>query len=119
MNLSQVRGEDALDLLADVMEPASIILDDEEVKNAFRNNKNKILTVRTVLKRHKAEMLEILAVVNQVPVEDYKPNPFEVLKSTLMILSDPGLSDFFTLQDQKTDAAFSGPASENTEGLNE
>lgn len=119
MSLSQVRGEAALDLLADIMEPASAILDDDEVKEAFRGNKNKLKTVYVVLKRHKSEMLQILAAVNQVPVDDYRPNPFEILKSTFEILTDPGLSDFFISQDLKMDAVSSGPASENTEAPKE
>lgn len=119
MTLSEVRGEAALDLLADVMEPASVILDDEDVKNAFRTNTNRIKTAALVLKKHKKEMLQILAAVNMVPVEDYKPNPYEILKSTIDVLSDRGLTDFFGSQVPKMDAVSSGPVSESTEAPKE
>ena len=109
-SLSEVRGEAALELLADVMEPASVILDDAEVREAFRVGKNRIRTAAIVLKRHKKEMLEILAAVNMTPVEDYRPNPYEVMRSTINVLSDPGLTDFFGSQAPKKAAGSSGPA---------
>lgn len=119
MTLSEVRGEAALELLADVMEPASVILDDDEVKASFRVEKNKFRTASIVLKRHKKEMLEILAAVNMTPIEDYRPNLYEVMKSTISVLSDPGLTDFFVSQAPKKAAGSSGPASESTEALKE
>ena len=119
MTLSEVRGEAALELLADVMEPASVILDDAEVRDAFRVGKNRIRTAAIVLKRHKKEMLEILAAVNMTPIEDYRPNPYEVMKSTISVLSDPGLTDFFGSQVPKKAVESSGPASESTEALKE
>lgn len=119
MTLSEVRGEAALDLLADVMEPASVILDDEDVKNAFRANTNRIKTAALVLKKHKKEMLQILAAVNMTPVEDYRPNPYEVMRSTINVLSDPGLTDFFGSQVPKKAAVSSGPVSESTEAPKE
>lgn len=119
MTLSEVRGEAALELLADVMEPASVILDDAEVKASFQVEKNRFRTAAIVLKRHKKEMLEILAAVNLTPIEDYKPNPYEVMKSTIDVLSDPGLTDFFGSQAPKKAAGSSGPASESTEALKE
>ena len=119
MTLSEVRGEAALDLLADVMEPASVILDDEDVKDAFRANTNRIKTAALVLKKHKKEMLQILAAVNMTPIEDYKPNPYEILRSTIDVLSDRGLTDFFGSQAPKMAVESSGPVSVNTEAPRE
>ena len=42
MKISDVKNEEALDLLADILEPASEIIADEEVKKAYKNKGNKL-----------------------------------------------------------------------------
>lgn len=120
MSLSEIRGESAIDLLADLMEPASVILSDEEVQKAFRTNGNEhVKTAIVILRRHGKETLEVLAAVNQTPLEEYDPNPWDILRSAVEVLADPGLTNFFTLQGQKKAEKSSGPVSGSTEDQKE
>lgn len=113
MKLSEVKGEAALDMLADLIEPAGEIFGDEEVANAARN-KSKFAAVKLAIKNHKKAVIEILAVLEGVPVEEYTPNLFSLPIKLLEILNDKDLLQLFTLQGQTGDATSSVSASENT-----
>lgn len=116
--LSEIRGEDAIEILGDVLEPAIVILSDEEVKDAFKGEDNRVKCVTLILKKHKHEIVEILAALEQVPVEQYKDrvNVFTLPIKVLEILNDKDLTDFLSSlpeQDANLETLF-GPATENT-----
>ena len=92
--LSDYRDDDALDLLADIIEPATEIFADAEVKNAF--DKSKLTAVRVAIKRHKPELMQIMARMDGVPVEEYHCNVLTLPARLLQILSDEDLTAFFT-----------------------
>lgn len=93
-NLSDYRDDDALDLLADIIEPATEIFADEEVKKAF--GKSKLAAIRIAIKRHKPELMQIMARMDGVPVEEYHCNVLTLPARLLQILSDEELTTFFT-----------------------
>lgn len=98
--LSEYKDGDALDLLADIMEPAVEIMADEEFKAAFEQNRVKAASV--AIKRHKNEVMEILARMDGVPVEDFHCNILTLPGRIIEILSDEELLAFFTEQAQTT-----------------
>ena len=93
-NLSDYRDDDALDLLADIIEPATEIFADEEVKKAF--GKSKLAAIRIAIKHHKHELMQIMARMDGVPVEEYHCNVLTLPARLLQILSDEELTTFFT-----------------------
>ena len=72
MKLSEYRNEAAIELLADILEPATKILADEKIKELI--NGPRISLIKYVLKNHKSEIIEILAIMDGVPVEEYECN---------------------------------------------
>jgi hypothetical protein len=54
MKLSEYKGEQALDMLADLIEPAATIMADKEIANAVRANLPRIKIVKAAIKNHKA-----------------------------------------------------------------
>lgn len=56
--LSEIKGEEALDVLAEIIVPITTIVNDEEVKNGFDTNLAKCVSI--AIKKHKAEVMEIL-----------------------------------------------------------
>ena len=92
--LSDYRDDDALDLLADIIEPATEIFADAEVKNAF--SKSKLAAVRVAIKRHKTELMQIMARMDGVAPEDFHCNVLTLPARLLQILSDEELTAFFT-----------------------
>ena len=113
MKLSEYQGEAALDLLADLIEPAGEIMSDKEIGEVFK--KNKFKAIGLAIKSHKKAVMQIMATMDGVPVDEYKCNVFALPVKILEILSDPELVQLFTYQGQTGDANSSGSASENTE----
>ncbi len=116
MKLSEYKGEQALDMLADLMEPVATIMSDREIERIAKSDLPKIKLVKAVIKNHKHEVIEILAILDGADPKEYaeKVNLFTLPVKLLEILNDPDLTSLFTLQGQKTET-LSGSATESTE----
>lgn len=117
MKLSEYKGEKALDILADIIEPAAIIMADKEIVNFAKSGKPVIKLIKPLIKNHKREVIEIMAILDGEDPKEYsdKVNFFTLPAKLLEILNDPDLMSLFTLQGQKTDETSSGSATESTE----
>lgn len=116
MKLSEYKGEKALDMLADLIEPAAAIMADKEISNAVKANLPKIKIVKTAIKNHKPEVIEIMAILDGADPKEYaeKVTLFTLPAKLLEILNDPDVMSLFTSQGQKTET-LSGSATESTE----
>ena len=112
MKLSEYQGEAALDILADLIEPAGEIMSDKEIGEVFKQNRFKAIGL--AIRNHKKAVIQILAIMDGVPVEEYKCNVLTLPVKILELLNDPELIQLFTYQGQMGDAESSGSASENT-----
>lgn len=115
MKLSEYRGEDALDLLADILEPTAIIFADRKIWEIAKGGRM-IDGIKYAIKTHKHEIIEILAAMDGVPVAEYECNILALPIRVFDILNDEELKDFFTSQLQSMESSFSGVAMGNTEG---
>lgn len=113
MRLSEIRGERALDALADLIDPVSIIAQDREIRLAIQNGNNNF-AIKQGLKKHKKEVMQILAILDGEDVETYSPNILTVPTKLLEILNDPDLASLFQSQGQIMNTS-SGSVTENTE----
>ena len=113
MKLSEYQGEAALDILADLIEPAGEIVSDKEIGEVFK--KNRFRAIGLAIKNHKKAVMQIMAIMDGVPVDEYKCNVFTLPAKILELLNDPALIQLFTYQGQTGDAKSSGSVSENTE----
>ena len=113
MKLSEYQGESALDILADLIEPAGEIMSDKEIGEVFK--KNRFRAIGLAIKNHKKSVIQIMATMDGVPVDEYKCNVFTLPAKILELLNDPSLVQLFTYQGQTGDANSSGSASENIE----
>ena len=120
MKLSDYKGEEALDVLADIIEPLSNIITDDEIQDLAKNDKTPVLAmVKPAIKNHKKDLIEILARLENQPVEEYKEkmNLFTLPKQVLELLNDPEVQSLFSSQgkSQVTSLASSSSALESTE----
>lgn len=113
MKLSEYQGEAALDILADLIEPAGEIMSDKQIGDIFKENRFKAIGL--AIKNHKRAVMQILATMDGVPVEEYKCNVFSLPVKILELLNDQEMIQLFQYQGQTGDANSSGSASENTE----
>ena len=111
--LSEYKDEEALDLLADIIEPVAFIFSDSEFIETLQENK--LAAVRYVIKNHKKDVLAILAGLEGVPVEEYHCNIFSLPITLIQLLNDRDLLDFFKAQGLKIGDESSGSSMENIE----
>lgn len=123
MKLSEYRGDDALEVLAELIEPAVEILADADIAAAWRDkNPNKtrgqkqLKAVSIAIKKHKEAVIAILAELDHETPDEYreKINVVTLPKKLLEVLNDKDLRNFFTSQEQTKDEP-SGSASASTE----
>lgn len=123
MKLSDVKGEKALDMLADLIDPASEIMADKEIKAVFQTRGKKgaekppkMRAVKLALKKHKGAVMEILAALEGKDPDTYakEVNILTLPMKLLDILNDKELMGLFTSQGQSPEAF--GSATENTGG---
>lgn len=120
MRLSDFKGEEALDVLADIIEPLTAIFADEEFQKLTKQKGTPAVKfVKPMIKNHKKELIEVLARLENKPVEEYKQEmtlmslPLQVLQ----FINDPEIQNLFHSQSQKEQkpSASTGSAPENTE----
>lgn len=130
MKLSDVKGERALDVIADIIDPIANIASDKEAMEMF--SRKKLPEGKTVqeyalervkrsapklLKNHKSDIIQILAAINGVDAEEYGKNltVFQLVQDTADLLSDEAVITFFTSAQSETS---SGSAQESTGAAN-
>lgn len=104
MKISEYKGEQALDLLDAIIEPATEIIADTEVHSLLQNS-NILKTARYCLKNHRQAVIEIMSALDGVSAEEYLANcsvltlPLKVVE----ILNDKELLEVFRSVGAKKD----------------
>ena len=112
--LIEFRGEEALDVLADLIDPCVEIFSDKKLVSLLRG-KNKAEAAKVAIRGHKKSILEIMALLDGEDPETYSPRLLDLPVKLLELLNDKELVDLFSLQGQELNKTNSGSASENTE----
>ena len=113
MKLSEFKDDAALDLIADIIEPATEILADPAIKEAF--SRSKMAAIKVAIKSHKNAIREIVARRDGKNAEEYHFTALSLPVKLLSLLNDPDLQQLFTSSGQKEDVTACSSASENTE----
>lgn len=115
MRISDFKNEEALDLLADIMEPTAKLLSKPELKQAIVDGSTKGAIIKAILKEGKSEIIEILAYLHREDPKTFECNVISITKDLFDILNDEDLKDFFTSQVQMMASESSISAMANTE----
>lgn len=113
MKLSDIKGEAALNAMADLIDPLADISQDKILVGLLRT-RNLAEAVKLGLRKHQRAVLTILAILAQEDPETYEPSLAEIPKMLLEILNDKELLDLFWSQAQTTEETSSVSATENT-----
>ena len=100
MRLSDIKGEAALDVFVNILDPASEIISDKEIYNAVQRNATKMELVKIAISNHKHAILEILAALDGKTVDEYEVNVLTLPKKLIEMLNDPELAVLFQSQGQ-------------------
>ncbi len=113
MRLTDFKGEEAIDVLAEIMLPFSVIINDEEFQKRFKANIPRLEMASFVLKEHKKEILDMYEPLTKESRNEATPT--KLIQLILDIVNDPELRSLFTSQGQTEALRPSGSATENTE----
>lgn len=114
MKLSEIKGEAALDAVADLIDPIAEIARDRILVGLLRL-KNYPEAIKLSVKSHKKSVIKILAILNQQDVETYEPSLVDLPLMLLDLVNDPMLASLFQSQAETTEETSSSPATESTE----
>lgn len=115
MKLSEIKGEAAIDVLVEIIDPISKILTDQDIKNFGKGKKNLIHLTKVLLKNHKNEVIDIMAAVNRTEREAYVKdlNLLTLPVAVIDLLTDPLVQSLFTSAAENGDENTFGSQSEN------
>lgn len=116
MTLSEIKGEKALDVLADILEPAQEIMTDEEVVKNFRVGGNRIAGIAQAIRAHKKAVISILAALDGADPETYEVNVLTLPKKLLEIVNDEAMLQLFPSPARTRGKKRSGPRMVTTTG---
>lgn len=122
MKLSDYKGEKALYKLAELLDPVTVIMTDDEVRENLRKKSGRMAAVKAMITKHAHAVIELLGILDDV---DMSENYDEYAKTVglvslparlLEILNDPELMELFYSEGQNDLSASSGSHTESTEG---
>lgn len=117
--MAERTNEEALDLFADLLEPVAVMLGDKELRDIINRKEPMIRAAAAAIRNHKSEVIQILARLEEVPVEEYRVNLLALPVKVVRLLNKPEVAELFIGAGQMNVAASSGSATENTEdGVN-
>lgn len=115
MKFSELKGEAALDALADLIDPVSELVQNKEIQKLRRENASAKQMAKAMLKTDKKAILQILAIVSGADPETYAPGGIEILMSIIDLLNTPEIKTLFFSPEQTEVNAHSGSAMEDTQ----
>lgn len=131
MKLSDIKGERTLEVIAEIIDPICNIGQDKEASAVFRRERlpkgstakdflvQKIRkSVPVLLKKHKKDLIVILAALEGVSPKKYTEslNAVKLITDWVELLTDEVFVSLFISAPPRSGAADSGSARENTEG---
>jgi len=115
MRLSDFENEEAIDLLAEIIDPAVDIMSDADIVNIVRSGKPSILAVKKALKDHKQAVVSMVAILHRKTPETVKFTLPTLIKDLLDMFNDPEIKAVFRLGSPEKQSESSGSATETTE----
>ena len=113
--LSDYKGEEAIELWADLLDPVTKILANKEVSNAAKAGKPILVIAKEMLKTNAKEVTEILLRIDDTPLTGLSI-PARLISMLNEMQESEELRGFFNSAEQeKTAEESSGSATENTE----
>ena len=95
-SISDFKNEEAIDLLADLVDPIHNIIQDQDIKIKIANKSTQKDAIKLVLKNHKESLLSIVALFEGVSREDLACTPISIVVDCMQILNDKDFLDFLS-----------------------
>lgn len=99
MKVDNLYRGDAIDLIADLLEPASVIMQDKKIADILQTETYVGIAVY-ILKHHKEQAIKIVCVINGEDPDTWEFNAWDVLRTLMNIIENPQIAEVFGLQSQ-------------------
>ncbi len=113
--LSDYKGDEAIELWADLLDPLTNILGDKKIQSVIQSGKPKLIIAKEILKEHKKDAVDILLRIDPEPI-----NGLNIIVRLVAVVTDIGKDEeikaFFGYAEQEqTESESGGSVTENTE----
>lgn len=108
-----LKGEKALDAIADLIEPIYEIMNDKEIVKAIKEDRAPLFIVSKMIREHKEETLKIVRILN-CEDESFEPSIADLIKTFIEFKNHEVIASLFTSQGQTDEKSVSGSATDNT-----
>lgn len=113
--LSDYKGDEAIELWADLLDPLTNILGDQKIQDIIQSGQPKLAIAKEILKDHKVDAESILLRIDPEPVDG-----LNIILRLIAVLTDIGereeIKAFFGYAEQgQTENEFGGSVTESTE----
>lgn len=98
MRLSEIKGDKAFEVLADLMDPIKVIAIDKDVREASKVSY--MDSIQTALRKYPKEFAKILALLDLEDPETYNVTMATLPVKVFEVLNDPDLKVLFQSQGQ-------------------
>lgn len=95
MKFNELKNEQAIEALADMLDPIMEIASDKDITAAAREN-NRLLVVKLLMKNHAKEVVQLMAMLEGVPVEEYECNMLTLPAKIVELFNAPEFEFLFT-----------------------
>lgn len=99
MKLSDYKNEEAIEVLADLLEPASKIMADKDISAAFKAQKPALIIAKTALQKQKQAVIDFVSYLHRQKPGEYEFTIISLIGDLLDILNDPEMSQVFPSAD--------------------
>lgn len=119
--LSEFKDDEAMDVLVEILEPATNLIGNAKFKTAIRGDKekdikpNRMEAIKIAITDNRKDIVKIMAVLNETPVEEFHYSLLTLPQMVMELFNDKELIDFFSYRGETGSVTPSGSATENTE----
>lgn len=119
MRLADIKGEQAIEVIANILDPLTTMLSDPEIRKVVQEKKPKLVIGKVILFRQKKAILEILAYLNGENPEEFNPSLIELPIMIMHLIEDIAeneeMMSLFHSQSPMTGGVSSGSVMETTQ----
>ena len=119
--LSEFKDDEAMDVLAEIIDPMVNMMKNKEFVLAMRGNRqekikpNRVEAIKIAITDNRSDVVKIMAVLNETPVKEFHYNLLTLPQMMVEMFNDKELMDFFGYQSEKDSQTPFGSVTENTE----
>lgn len=115
IDITQYKNGDAIDLLANIMEHAMDIIGDKKFVAKWKSGKPVMYAIVYAMKEHRDALVNLVCAIHGETPDTYQFDAVGLIRDVQEIIDSPLFNEVFSSQNQMTESAPSGSATENTE----